>query len=108
MDMMMMMIFMKTIILSIYFNMAVRTAQKIFLTNLLPTCITCTNTIMLCNTMSKCLTKFSSLYFLSRIHLNNIYYRIFNDCEVRIENSVTRITVRHRKACRVMLNSYPE
>ena len=26
--------------------------------------------------------------------------RIFNGCEVRIENSVTRITVRHREDCR--------
>ena len=34
--------------------------------------------------------------------------RIFNDCEVRIENSVTRVTVRHHEACRVMPNSYPE
>ena len=34
--------------------------------------------------------------------------RIFNGCEVRIENSVKRVTVRHHKACRVMLNSYPE
>ena len=25
--------------------------------------------------------------------------RIFNGCEVRIENSVTRVTVRHREAC---------
>ena len=48
---------------------------------------------------------------------NNI--RIFNGCEVLIENSVTRVTVRHHKAsvtrvtvrhhetCRVMPNSYP-
>ena len=27
---------------------------------------------------------------------------------MRIENSVTRVTVRHHKACRVMPNSYPE
>ena len=33
--------------------------------------------------------------------------RIFNGCEVLIENSVTRITVRHQGACRVMPNSYP-
>ena len=31
-----------------------------------------------------------------------------NGCEVRIENSVTRVTVRHHKAWRVMLNIYPE
>ena len=31
--------------------------------------------------------------------------RIFNGCEVLIENSVTRVTVRHQ--CRVMPNSYP-
>ena len=37
------------------------------------------------------------------------YYhiRIFNGCEVPIENSVTRVTVRHHEACRVMLKSYP-
>ena len=34
--------------------------------------------------------------------------RIFNGLEVRIENSVMRVTVQHRKACRVMPNSYPE
>ena len=32
--------------------------------------------------------------------------RIFNGCEVLIENSVTRVTVRHHEACRVMPNSY--
>ena len=35
---------------------------------------------------------------------NNI--RIFNGCEVLIENSVTRVTVRHPEACRVVPNSY--
>ena len=34
--------------------------------------------------------------------------RIFNGCEVRIENSVTTVTVRHHEACWVMPNSYPE
>ena len=34
--------------------------------------------------------------------------RIFNGCEMRIENSVTRVTVRHREACRVMPNNYLE
>ena len=33
--------------------------------------------------------------------------RIFNGCKVRIENSVTQVTVRHHKARRVMPNSYP-
>ena len=33
--------------------------------------------------------------------------RIFNGCEVLIENSVTRVTVRHHEACQVMPNSYP-
>ena len=28
--------------------------------------------------------------------------------EVQIENSVSRVTIRHHKACRVMPNSYPE
>ena len=33
---------------------------------------------------------------------------IFNGCDVWIENSVTRVTVRHQETCRVMPNSYPE
>ena len=33
--------------------------------------------------------------------------RTFNGCEVLIENSVTRVTVRHHEACRVMPHSYP-
>ena len=32
---------------------------------------------------------------------------IFNGCEVLIENSVTRVTVRHHEACRMMPISYP-
>ena len=32
----------------------------------------------------------------------------FQDGGQMIENSVTRITVRHHEACRVMSNSYPE
>ena len=31
--------------------------------------------------------------------------RIFNGCEVLIENSVTKVTVRHYEACRVMPKS---
>ena len=40
----------------------------------------------------------------------NIHFiiRIFNGCELRTDNSVTTVTVQHRKACRVMQNSYPE
>ena len=34
--------------------------------------------------------------------------RTFNVCEVRIENSDTRVTFRHHEACGVMLNSYPK
>ena len=34
--------------------------------------------------------------------------RIFNVCEVRIENFVTRVTVWHHEARRVVPNSYPE
>ena len=30
-----------------------------------------------------------------------------NSCSVRIENSVTRVTVRHRSASLMMPNSYP-
>ena len=33
---------------------------------------------------------------------------IFNGCEVRIENSITRIFVLHHEACQAMPNSYPE
>ena len=33
--------------------------------------------------------------------------KIFNGCEVLIDNSVTRVTVRHHEARRVMPNSYP-
>ena len=33
---------------------------------------------------------------------------VFNGCEVRIENSVTRVTVRLHEAYRVMPNTYPE
>ena len=40
--------------------------------------------------------------------LSNETIRIFNGREVWIENSVTRVTVRHHLACRVMPNSYPE
>ena len=29
--------------------------------------------------------------------------RIFNGCDVRIENSVTRVTVRHHEACRTTI-----
>ena len=36
------------------------------------------------------------------------YIRISKGCEVRIENSVTRVTVRQHEACRVMPNSYPQ
>ena len=35
-------------------------------------------------------------------------YKNLNGCEVRIKKSVTRVTVRHHEACRVMPNSYPE
>ena len=34
--------------------------------------------------------------------------RTFNGCEVQIENSVTRVTVRHHEPHRLMPNSYPE
>ena len=34
--------------------------------------------------------------------------RIFNGCEVMIENFVTKVTVWHHEACQVMPNSYPE
>ena len=34
--------------------------------------------------------------------------RNFNRCDVRIENSATRVIVRHHEACRGMPNRYPE
>ena len=34
--------------------------------------------------------------------------RIFNGCEVQIENSILRVTFQHHKACRVLQNSYLE
>ena len=34
--------------------------------------------------------------------------RIFIVCKVRIQNSITRVSVRHHEACRVIPNSYPE
>ena len=52
-----------------------------------------------------------TLSFYSLLKDSNIriwYIRTFNGHEVRIENSITRVTVRHHKTCRVMLNSYPE
>ena len=33
---------------------------------------------------------------------------IFHGFEVSVKKSVTRVTVRHHEACRVMLNSDPE
>ena len=51
------------------------------------------------------LSKF--FYCLSSCFISKII-RIFNGCEVWIENSITRVTVQHHDACRVMLNSYSE
>ena len=36
------------------------------------------------------------------------FLEIFNGCEVLIENSVSRVTVRHHDACRVISDSYAE
>ena len=38
------------------------------------------------------------------IHKQN--FRIFNGCEAQIENSIIKVTVWHRTACRVMPSSY--
>ena len=51
-----------------------------------------------------CVTNVRTLH----IFLCIFIIRIFNGCEVRIENFVTRVVVRHREACRVMPNNYPE
>ena len=37
-----------------------------------------------------------------------VYYMIFNGCEVRNENSITRVFVLHHEACKAMPNSYLE
>ena len=50
-------------------------------------------------------TSKTSMTILQDFLVNTI--RIFNVCEVLIENSVTRVTIRHHEACRVMPNSYP-
>ena len=42
------------------------------------------------------------------IYPTGLIIRIFNGCEVWIENSFMRVTVRHHKAWRVLPNSYPE
>ena len=72
-----------------------------------------------------CITEFRPYYFfvcnirmdknisfscVTNVRTLHIYFiiRFFNDCELRIENSVTTVTVQHREACRVMPNSYPE
>ena len=33
------------------------------------------------------------------------YIKIFNGCEMRIENSVTRVTVQHHEACQTVIPS---
>ena len=55
----------------------------------------------------KYLISYSCVKIVRTLHIYFII-RIFNGCELRIENSVTTVTVQHRKACRVMPNSYPE
>ena len=54
---------------------------------------------------------YSYAYILGFKNLNGIHIvcksiGIFNGCEVLIENSVKRVTVRHHVPCRVMPNSY--
>ena len=59
------------------------------------------NTSMDKNISYSCVTNVRTLH---------IYFiiRVFNGCELRIENSFTTGTVQHREACRVMPNSYLE
>ena len=64
----------------------------------------------------KCILKLPAEFMKKGFHLSALknYYsssktiRIFNGREVRIENSVTRIAIRHHEASLVMLNSYPK
>ena len=55
-------------------------------------------------------TKNISYSCVTNVRTLHIFFiiRIFNSCELRIENSVTTVTVQHREACRVMPNSYTE
>ena len=56
--------------------------------------------------ISKCVS-YSCVTNVRTLHIYFII-RVFNSCELRIENYVTTVTVQHREACRVMPNSYPE
>ena len=66
-----------------------------------------------CEALSSGLLFFSTSFINSEKQTSSLFLflnrniRIFNGCEVLIENSVTRVTVRHHEACRVMPNSYP-
>ena len=57
--------------------------------------------------MAKKIISYSCVINVRTLHIFFIV-RIFNGRELRIENSVTIVTVQHREACRVMPNSYPE
>ena len=52
--------------------------------------------------------KQSSERFLSGLQSRSEIISIFHGCIVWIEKSVTRVTDRHHKACRVIPNSDPE
>ena len=63
--------------------------------------------IFVCNISTDKNVSYSYVTNVRTLHIL-IIIRIFNGCELWIENSVTRVTVQHRETCRVMPNSYPE
>ena len=65
--------------------------------------------IFVCNESmdKKYLIPYSCVTNVRTLHIYFII-RILNGCKLRIENSVTMVTVQHREACRVMPNSYLE
>ena len=61
--------------------------------------------IFICNISMDKNISYSCVTNVRTLHIYFII-RIFNGCELQIENSVTTVTFQHREACRVMPNSY--
>ena len=61
-----------------------------------------------CNTSTDKNISYSCVTNVRTLHIFVCIFniRIFNGCEVRIENSITRVTVRHREACIKQINHY--
>ena len=51
---------------------------------------------------------FSLKHFLGEKIENSKIRRMFDGCEVQIENSIMRVIIWHQKICLVTPNSYPE